>query len=131
MEKHVAYQSRLNHPEDFKVKYRFYSEKEGGRKHLPFQGLRSDFWYEHENHTLQGIFMIWPEFENENGELIETGSVLEEGVARMWIINDSLRPYHKEKIKIGIKGYFIEGQRTGECEVISIIGLMENPIINE
>ncbi|WP_282079532.1 hypothetical protein [Aquimarina algiphila] len=126
-EKHVPYKERLNHPEDFKVRYCFYSDDEGGRKSLPFQGIRSDFWYESENHTMDGNFIIWPEFESKNGELIESGIVLNEGIARMWIINDKLRAYHQERIKIGTKGYFIEGIRTGECEVIDIVGLMSNP----
>ena len=30
---------------NFKIKYRFYSEDEGGRKKLPYQGYRSDFFY--------------------------------------------------------------------------------------
>ncbi len=68
-EKHVPYKERLNHPEDFKVRYCFYSDDEGGRKSLPFQGIRSDFWYESENHTMDGNFIIWPEFESKNGEL--------------------------------------------------------------
>ncbi|BDD05526.1 hypothetical protein [Aureibacter tunicatorum] len=127
----LPYQERLNHPEDFKVKYRFYSESEGGRKEMPIQGLRSDFWYEDKNHTMKGNFIIWPEFENEDGELIVSGKVLKEGVARMWIINNESRPYHQERIKIGTKGYFMEGIRTGECEVIEIVGLESNPIINK
>jgi len=128
---HEPYEYRLKHPEDFKVKYRFYSESEGGRKQPPIQGLRSDFWYENENHTVKGIFMIWPEFENENGELIESGIVLNEGIARMWIINDDLRAYHQDRIRRGTKGYFMEGVRIGECEVIEIIGLNSIPIKKE
>ncbi len=44
---HIPYKQRLGHLEDFKVKYRVYSKDEGGRESLPFQGIRSDFWYEH------------------------------------------------------------------------------------
>lgn len=128
---HLPYEERLGYPADFKVKYRFYDEIEGGRKSLPFQGIRSDFWYEHDSHTMKGIFMIWPEFENESGELIQHGEVLKEGIARMWIINSGLRAYHQDRIKIGTKGYFMEGgTRTGECEVIEIVGLMSNSTEN-
>lgn len=127
MEKHIPYESRLNHPEDFKVKYRFYTQEEGGRWHLPNQGIRSNFWYEHENHTMTGYFMIFPEFENETGELIEYGEVLPQGIARMWIANKHLRVYHQERITLGTRGYFIEGNKTGECEVIEIVSLMSNP----
>ena len=62
---HISYEQWLGHYEDFKVKNRFYTKEEGGRDSLPLQGIRSDFWYEHSNHTINGIFMIWPEFEDE------------------------------------------------------------------
>ena len=46
----------------------------------------------------------------------------------MWIINNQLRKYHQERIKIGLTGYFIEGKRVATCEIIEIIGLLANPI---
>ncbi|GAA4275992.1 hypothetical protein [Aquimarina mytili] len=61
---------------------------------------------------MQGIFIIWPEFENATGDLIESGVVLREGKARMWIVNKALRSYHQERIKVGTKGYFIEGNKS-------------------
>jgi len=46
----------------------------------------------------------------------------------MWIANPTWRNYHKEKIKIGLKAFFMEGPRkVAECEVIEINGLMTNP----
>lgn len=72
------------------------------------------------------LFMIWPEFENEKGEIIlETDMpVKEQGTARMWIINDEFIEYHKDKIKIGTRGYFKEGAKsTGECEVIELLSI--------
>jgi hypothetical protein len=128
---HSSYVQKLKHAEDFRVKYKFYSEAEGGRQILPFQGIRSDFWYPHPNHKLNNIFMIWPEFEDENGDIIleNDKSVNQQGTARMWIILPQRRSYHQDKIKVGIKGFFKEGNRsTGECEVIEIVGLSENPI---
>ena len=127
-EKHTPYTSNFNHAEDFKVKYRFLSQEEGGRAALPYQGIRSNFFYEHDNHTLKGSFMIWPEFEDSNGKLIESGFVLKEGIARMWIVNSDMRPYHQQRILIGTKGYFMEGRQTGICEVVAIVGLMNNPV---
>ncbi|TPN87399.1 hypothetical protein [Aquimarina algicola] len=73
------------------------------------------------------MFIIWPEFENITGDLIKSGVVLRESIARMWIVNKVLRSYHQERIKVGTKGYFIEGNKTGECEVVEIVGLMNNP----
>ena len=49
--KHKEYDKVLNRKCDFRVSYRFFDESEGGRKQLPHQAIRSDFWYEHENHN--------------------------------------------------------------------------------
>ena len=53
MDEHKPYNERLKHPYDFEVEYRILSESEGGRKTLPYQGRRWDFWYDysgrHEN----------------------------------------------------------------------------------
>jgi hypothetical protein len=101
---------------NFKIKYRFYSEDEGGRKKLPYQGYRSDFFYN------EKAFMIWPRFEDKEGNLIEDGTeVLENGIARMIIINPAFEQYHSENLKIGTKCFLIEGLRkVAECEVIEI-----------
>ncbi len=123
---HEPYNHKIKREPDFRVRYRFFSRDEGGRNHLPFQGIRSDFWYEHPNHEANWLFMIWPEFENQNGEIILDNQipVPKEGTARMWIINEQSRPYHKERIVIGTKGCFREGERaTGECEVIELMAL--------
>ena len=75
---------------------------------------------------MDGIFIIQPEFENNEGELIKAGQVLKEGIARMWIINDRGRKYHQSRIKIGTIGFFMEGARkTADCEVIEIVALRE------
>ncbi|CAH1203847.1 hypothetical protein PAECIP111891_02446 [Paenibacillus allorhizoplanae] len=119
-------------PPDFKVKYRFYTQEEGGRKILPRQGYRSDFALE-EDFLDTGIELrvIHPEFEDENGDLIinETRSVLESGNARMWIMFPKARAErHIHDIKVGLKGYFMEGpRRVAEAEIIEIIGLFKNP----
>lgn len=126
---HQPYEQRLGHGADFRVKYRFYKPEEGGRKRLPYQGIRSDFWYEHPRHEVNYSFMIWPEFEDEAGNVILEADepVPETGTARMWIINEQNRKYHQERIAIGTKGYFREGARaTAECEVIEIPGLFTN-----
>ena len=122
---HQLYENKLGHPADFRVKYRFYGTEEGGRKVLPFQGLRSDFWYESDDHEMSGVFMIWPEFEDAEGNVVLKNNepVLPTGTARMWIVNKQLRPYHQKRIKVGTKGYFIEGKRTADCEVIEILRL--------
>jgi len=121
---HIPYENKLGHPADFKVRYRFYSSAEGGRQSLPHQGYRSDFWYDHDEHNgTNQLFMIWPEFVNENGVIIldDQLSVQSSGIANMWIINTENRIYHSSKIKVGMTGYFMEGtRRVAECEVIEV-----------
>ncbi|MBL7709028.1 MAG: hypothetical protein JNJ86_08135 [Chitinophagaceae bacterium] len=128
---HQPYDIKLKHRSDFKVKYRFYNETEGGRKSLPFQGYRSDFWYFHkEQPNPNSIYMIWPEFEDSHGNVITQSDipVPNEGIARMWIIMPPMRLFHRDKIDIGLKGFFMEGSRkVAECEVILLVDLKTNP----
>ncbi|MEO0468015.1 MAG: hypothetical protein AAF206_00235 [Bacteroidota bacterium] len=125
---HEAYEKGLGHPADFRVKYRFRSAAEGGRQSLPFQGIRCDFSFADEPGPQQ--YMIWPEFEDANGEPImnKTDRLPVEGTARMWIADPRMRPVHYEKIKLGVKCHFREGlMYTADCEVIEILGLTTNP----
>jgi hypothetical protein len=125
---HESYQKRFKHGPDFRVKYKFKSYEDGGRRSLPFQGLRCDFSYfdEPDSH----IYMVWPEFEDENGIIIleNDKTVPAEGTASMWVVVPERRDIHKEKIKAGTKGFFTEGShRTADCEVIEILDLFINP----
>ena len=123
---HIPYNSKLGRLPDFRVSYRFYSLEEGGRETLPCQGIRSDFWYDHEGQRENVLFMIWPEFEDQHQEIIldNESPVPKEGTARMWIINDDFRTYHRKRIVVGTKGWFREGSKaTAECEVIEILSL--------
>lgn len=120
---HSPYSEKIGREYDFKVKYRFFSAEEGGRKHIPFQGYRSDFWYEHPEHKPNNIFMIWPEFEDEENKIIldNNEQVQSSGIARMWIIVPERIEYHKGKIFVGMTGYFMEGPiKVAECEVIEL-----------
>ena len=128
---HLKYEIRLEHPADFRVKFRFYTEEENGRKTLPYQGYRSDFWYEHPEHSgTNQIFMIWTEFENKNLEIVNESDIPinRTGTAQMWIMVPERRDYHVDKIKVGLKGCFMEGSRkVADCEVVELIGLKTNP----
>ncbi|HVI44247.1 MAG TPA: hypothetical protein VM802_05240 [Chitinophaga sp.] len=124
-------EKRLRHLHDFTVRYRFYSKDEGGRAYPPYQGYRSDFWYDAAGPGQ--LFMIWPEFEDTAGEVIieNDHTVPETGTARMWIIIPERRPMHYDNIRMGLKGYFMEGaRRVAECEVIEIVGLKDNPVLS-
>jgi hypothetical protein len=74
--------------------------------------------------------MIWPEFEDENGIVITDTDkhISRTGKARMWIMAPKMRSYHKDKIKVSLKGFFMEGgTRVAECEVIEMVDLLINP----
>jgi hypothetical protein len=126
----TPYEVIRNHPQDFDVQYRFYSQNEGGRKTLPTQGYRCDFSYDGDDINNVGIFCIHPEFEDEKGNIITdiNMEVSPHGTARMWILFPEMRQQvHRDRIKVGIKGYFMEGSRkVGEAEVIRIVGLYSN-----
>lgn len=130
MDKHTPYEQIRHRPCDFIVKYRFYTDQEGGRKTgTPIQGYRSDFMYyedEVENIPEWKLWCIHPEFLDNNDQIILDKSIRvpQIGNARMWILNDSLTEMHKDRIKIGQKGFFMEGpNKTAECEVTEIVGL--------
>ncbi len=124
----TSYEIIRNHPQDFDVKYRLYTQNEGGRK-ITFQGLRCDFLYEGDD-VSDGIYCIHPEFEDDKNNIIEDLSIPIPitGTARMWIVFPEMRErIHRNRIKIGIKGYMMEGSRKiGEVEVIRIVGLHSN-----
>ena len=126
MKPYTPYESILNRPCDFRVKYRFFANDEGGRKTgPPAQGYRSDFMYDGDNPKTDCIYMIHPEFMDDNKNVIIDLTVHSwNGIANMWILNPNHIQYHKDRIKIGIKGFFMEGPtKTAECEVIEIVGL--------
>ncbi|AKP28247.1 hypothetical protein MKU65_02915 [Leptospira interrogans] len=127
---HTPYSETRGFKPDFRVKYRFLTEKEGGRKTIPYQAYRSDFAYENFKPNNGDIYMIWPEFLDSSGKVIRdrNNSVEISGQAYMWILVPEMRKFHRERIQIGTKGFAMEGNRkTAEYEVIEIIGLLENP----
>jgi len=126
LDKHISYEQIKNRECDFIVEYRFFSAEEGGRKTgNPIQGYRSDFMYSGDENQKQ-LWMIWPEFlDNENNIILDKSiRVATIGKAKMWIINEINQELHRERIKIGLKGFFMEGpHKVAECEVIQIVHL--------
>ncbi len=52
----------------------------------------------------------------------------EQGLADMFIVNPEFRAFHGQHIEVGVKGYFQEGpRRVGECEVVEVLALHQNP----
>ncbi|MEH6396064.1 hypothetical protein [Pseudoalteromonas sp.] len=116
---------------DFKVKYYFYTESEGGRKTLPFNGYRSDWFYDGDDLNIEGLSMIWPTFENKSGDIFENEiNVQREGFARMTVVVPEIRKsIHQKRIKIGTKGFFMEGsKKVAEAEVVEILDLHKDEI---
>ena len=117
-------------PPDFQVRYRIYSAEEGGRKTPHFQHIRWDFAYEDEEISPPNkIFMILPEFIEPSGAVLPEGELIfSSGLANMYILNPAFRDFHGQHIRVGVKGYFREaGRRTGQCEVVEILALHQNP----
>jgi len=72
------------------------------------------------------IFMIHPCFLKEDGIEYEQQKdiVPMEGVADMRILSPQMHPLHRQRIHVGMRGYFVEGsRRVAEAEVIDILYL--------
>lgn len=121
---HISYSDILSRPADFRVKYEFYPLEQTGRTCLPHQGIRLDFTYYPFSNEAKA-FMIWPEFETEDQNVIlDTSiSVPKTGTARMWIINPELRALHRQHLTPGVKGHLLEGKKIADCEVTELLGL--------
>ena len=116
---HKPYIKVFGREHDFRVKYRLFNPEEGGRHTPAFQGIRWDFWYP--DHPAGHLFMIYPEFEDSRGELLNTDIPISNGgFANMWILNPEYFAYHRERLTVGTQGTFNEGKPIAECEVISL-----------
>ncbi|MDF7813653.1 hypothetical protein [Hymenobacter sp. YC55] len=115
-------------PPDFRVSYALYSAEEGGRKTPANQHIRWDFRYDHKGIST-GTFMIWPEILQPNGQLMTEPFVPTYGLADMFIVFPTSRALHQQHIRVGLRGYFVEGpKRVAVCEVVAILNLHSNPV---
>ena len=124
-----TYDEIRRHRPDFVVRYRLFTPSEGGRK-VTYQHLRCDFMYEGDDPSKDGIYMIHPEFLDESGNPLEEEIVVPlTGMASMWILVPQMRAtIHRFKVKIGVRGHFMEGSRkVGDVAIEEIAGLYENP----
>ena len=68
--------------------------------------------------------MIFPEFEDNSRKVIENAPIPLVGTAKMWIAMDYMIPYHKGRIHLGTKGYFLSANHIlATCNVIEIVNL--------
>jgi len=123
-----SYADRAGWLPDFEVAYRIFTPEEGGRKKPPHQHTRWDFLYEGDDPETDRISMIWPEFIDASGAVLPEGIVPMSGRALMFIAAPQGRPYHCDRIRPGVRGYFVEGSRkVAACEVVAVLALHDNP----
>lgn len=123
-----SYRQQTGLAPDFRVSYTMYSPEEGGRTTPAHQHIRWDFQYA-DTSIATSHFMIWPEILLPGGEMLTDGAVPPHGLADMFIVAPSFRAFHRQHIRPGVRGYFMEGpRRVGACEVVDILGLPTNPV---
>jgi len=122
-----SYAEHFGRLPDFRVRYRWLGPDGQRRPQKLFQHIRSDFCYTEfaENQQFDNYFMIHPEFESEVGTaLSEDDDVPPNGTAGMWILVDEMRDFHRERIRVGVKGFMMAGSdKLAEVEVIEVISL--------
>ncbi|PML82179.1 MULTISPECIES: hypothetical protein [Vibrionaceae] len=123
-----SYEEIRGHKQDFEVSYRLYPPSEGGLQ-SPSQHMRCDFAYAEDNVEKSGIYMIHPEFLDQNGMPIPEGvPIPSRGLASMWVLVPEMREkVHIQKLQVGTKGYFMSGsRRLGEVQVTRLVDLLKN-----
>lgn len=100
-----------DHPGAFEAEITIFTEQEGGRKTPPKNGIRWDLTYA-ENNPEGRMFMIWPEFIDENGDSIDTGVPLTGKLkARIHIVVKEMMEFHSGRISVGTKFFSMEGPK--------------------
>jgi hypothetical protein len=113
---------------DFRVRYTWIADQAPGFHQRPFQHMRCDFAYEGDDVARGGIYMVWPEFEDEAGApLPDDAAVPTNGTATMWIVASEMRTeVHRKRAQVGVRGFFmVGGTRIARAEIIDILGLHE------
>ena len=117
------------------MKFRLLSDPATGQPYMFPQGYRSDWVYADDYATWEAsdpiaqpslqMYMIWPWVLDEDGVAYDEGAYIQYGgFADMRICVDEMRPIHRRKIRIGVKGYWVRGaQRIAEAEVVDILYL--------
>ena len=123
---HTPYNETTGRLPDFEVQYKIHDEVTSNFT----QGARCDFLYEGDDPKTDGIHMIWPEFLDDNGEVIldKTIHPKKQGRATMWIgMHESRVKFHRPRLKVGTKGYWVVGsKKIANVEVTKILGVFEN-----
>ncbi|MEH6638591.1 MAG: hypothetical protein V7717_04905 [Porticoccaceae bacterium] len=115
------------HPDDFEATITILTTEEGGRETPPFNGIRWDFQYK-ENNPEGEIYMIWPEFIDENNDAIEKGIPLTGTLkARMHIVNQEMKNIvHVPRMQVGTEFYSVEGpKKVAKGVITKLTGLLQ------
>ncbi|MCR9086525.1 MAG: hypothetical protein NXH97_07275 [Rhodobacteraceae bacterium] len=103
---------------DFEVEITILTEEQRGRKTPPHNYIRWDFGYaednphEPERNLDAEIYMIWPNFLDDDGTPIEKGiPLIGTYKARMHILVKEKLDYHRKRISVGLKFNCHEGAR--------------------
>lgn len=123
---YVSYEKRFKRKCDFVVEYKFIVNQVDYQVKLS-QGMRSDFSYA-EDDEKSPVYMIWPEFENDKGEVIQDKEavILDHGKARMWVMLDEQRHMHKERLALSQEGYLVAGShKIAKVKVLELVSLKD------
>ena len=75
-------------------------------------------------------FQVHYRFLSPDGGALPEGEVPMSGVADMFLVNPDRASYHRQRIAVGTKGYFMEGpKRVAECEVVALRSLRSEDAI--
>jgi hypothetical protein len=83
--------------------------------------------YEDDDFQADGTYIIWPEFEREDGiPLPEEAEIPTVGFASMWIQAPDMRPVHQQRLAPGVRGHLMVGpHKVADVEVVELVGLNE------
>lgn len=118
-------------PDDFEATIGMLRQDEGGRTSAVSNGIRWDFAYVDGDNEPTNLYMIWPEFLDENGASMSSEVPLpteKELLSRMPIVVDEMRhKIHRSRIKVGVRFYCQEGPyRVAEGVVTKITRLFDD-----
>jgi hypothetical protein len=117
--------------DDFEAVVRILTEREGGRRTPPCNGIRWDLRY-----FFQGedqLSMVWPEFIDESGDAIPADRPLSGLLrARFHVITEEMRDFHRLHARPGVGFFCVEGPKVCAAGVVTqVTGLAEITVTPE
>src|SRR4051812_15392318 len=103
---------------DFEGVVRILTEREGGRRSAPFNGIRWDLRY-----FFQGedqLSMVWPEFIDASGDAIPADRPLSGLLrARFHVVAEEMRNFHQLHARPGVGFFCVEGPKVCAAGVVT------------